>query len=438
MYSKIDIFEGNRKMRKIRISVSFTVILCLTNLFVLSLSSGISNLSSDENTYFPDDEWRKSSPEEQNMSSNKLTNWYQTLTLQRTGMDSVHIIRNGYLVYEKYFEYYNHSNLHQMWSTTKSITSILIGIANASGFITNLDEPVLDIFSERTFLNVDSRKQALTIRHLLKMRTGLQWNGEDVNYLNGTINSDDYALLTNLSDTNFDNWMPNPEFNSRQMVLSSDWVQFVLDKPMIADPGTTYYYHSGASHLLSAIIERKTGVNTEVFAKQYLFNPLGITDYLWFNDSMNISMGGFGLWLQPFDMTKIGYLFLNNGNWNGSQVVPSAWVEESTQDYSYPIGYGYQWWISGTHKYYLTRGLGGQIIIVKPDKDLVAVITASEYPDNNIWFTFDLYVLKAFIDTTTASSSTSTTTSSAQATSYSSMLLILGFVCLISTKRRRM
>jgi CubicO group peptidase (beta-lactamase class C family) len=325
-----------------------------------------------------------------------------------------------------------------MWSTTKSITSILIGIANASGIITNLDEPVLDIFSERTFLNVDTRKQALTIRHLLKMRTGLQWNGEDVNYLNGTINSNDYALLTNLSDTNFDNWMPNPEFNSRQMVLSSDWVQFVLDKPMVADPGTTYYYHSGASHLLSAIIERKTGLNTEVFAKQYLFNPLGITDYLWFNDSMNISMGSFGLWLQPFDMTKIGYLFLNNGNWNGSQVVPSAWVEDSTQDYSYPLGYGYQWWISGTHKYYLTRGLGGQIIIVKPDKDLVAVITASEYPSNNIWSMFDNYVLKAFIEDITTTGSSTTTTSTTQATSYSSMLLILGFACLITTKRRRM
>ena len=217
-----------------------------------------------DNTYFPSNEWRTSSLEEQDMSVNRIDKMSQAIATQNMGIDSIHIIRNGYLVYENYYEYYNHSNLHQMWSTTKSISSILIGIANASGFIPNLDEPVLDIFSERTFLNVDARKQAITIRHLLKMQSGLQWNEEDVPFLTGTINPNDFDITTNLSDTKFENWLFNPNLNPRQMMLSPDWVQFTLDKPMARDPGTAFYYNSGDSHLLSAIIQRKTGMNTEV------------------------------------------------------------------------------------------------------------------------------------------------------------------------------
>ena len=166
-------------MIKMRIALILAITLCLTSVFGLSVSSGINKYSSDENSYFPLDEWRNSTPEAQNMSSDRLNKMYSVITSSDIGMDSIHIIRNGYLVYEKYFDYYNHSNLHQMWSTTKSISSILIGIANASGFITNLDQPVLDIFSERTFQNVDSRKQTITIRDLLKMHTriGPSWCG---------------------------------------------------------------------------------------------------------------------------------------------------------------------------------------------------------------------------------------------------------------------
>jgi CubicO group peptidase (beta-lactamase class C family) len=400
-----------RELRKKGIAVIVGIILCLTNLISLSTAYEITDFTSKENIYFPADEWRTSSPEEQNMNSTKLDSMYQTISSQDIGIDSIHIIRNGYLVYEKYYEYYSHLNFHQMFSTTKSIISTLIGIANASGFITNLDEPVLGIFPERTFLNEDARKQALTIRHLLKMQSGLQWNENDVPMLNETVATDDYDLFTNLSDTKFLNWNYNSGNDWYQMVISPDWVQFVLDKPMVADPGTTFYYITGVSHVLSAIIHRKTGMNTEAFAQQYLFTPLGLTNYLWFNDSMDISMGGDGLWLQPFDMTKIGYLFLNNGNWNGSQIIPSSWIEESTQDYNPSpgsLGYGYQWWVN-SEGYYHTWGFGCQHIIVSPDKNLVVAITASEYHDSRTSLNiFRSFILKSIDvqDTTTAQATT--------------------------------
>lgn len=346
-------------------------------------------------TYFPTDEWRTASPEDVGINPSKLDSMYQTIIDQNMGIDSIHIVRHGYLVYEQYFDYYNYTTLHQMWSTTKSIASIVVGIANASGFISNLDEPILDIFSERTFANVDAKKQAITIRHLLQMQSGLLWNEQDVPYLSGTVSKHDYELLSNLSEANWANWSFNPDSDTVQMVNSSDWIQFVLDKPMFTPPGTFFYYNSGVSHLLSAIIQKKTGMNTAHFANQFLFGPLGISDYLWVNDSLGISTGGFGLCLRPFDMVKIGYLFLNNGMWNGSQIVPPQWVQESTQDYD--MGYGYQWWIHDAPYFYHSAGFGGQFIIIKSDDDLVVAITASEYHTGNPWSLIDNFIFASIL-----------------------------------------
>ncbi len=428
---------------KIRKNFTYLLIILTLACFLDLNFNSVANLSfTDENTYFPLDEWRISTLEEQDMSVSRIAKMSQAIVTQNMGIDSIHIIRNGHLVYERYFEYYNHSNLHQMWSTTKSITSILIGIANASGYIPNLDEPVLDIFTERTFLNVDARKQALTIRHLLKMQSGLQWNEQNVPFLTGSINTDDFHLTTNISDCNFDNWFFNPNLNPRQMMLSQDWVQFTLDKPMVTDPGTEYYYHSGASHLLSAIIQKKTGMNTETFAKQHLFNPLNITNYIWFNDSMNISMGGFGLWLQPLDMARIGYLFLNNGNWNGTQIVPSKWVIESTLDYSPGTGYGFQWWISTQGNFYYSSGFGGQHIFVKSTENLVVAVTATEYDGDNFpYLMFTSYILTALqkdpSTSLTPTTTTATTTTTTKATHFSGFALLVSLVIIIGSTKKK-
>ncbi|MHA2203465.1 MAG: serine hydrolase domain-containing protein [Candidatus Hodarchaeales archaeon] len=332
--------------------------------------------------YFPTNGWRVSTPEAQGIDSTNLDKMYPTIIKNDVGIDSILIIKNGYLVYEKYFDYYNYTNIHHMFSVTKTISGILAGIANTTGFITNLDQPVLEIFANRTFANVDARKQALTIRHLLKMQSGIQWNSEIVPYFSGQVDKHDYDLLSNHTDdiSNWPlSWPFNPGVNWHQMILSSDWVQFVLDQPMVAYPGTSFYYSSGDSHLLSAIIQKKTGMNTEDFARQYLFDPLNITEYVWWKDSMGKTMGAFGLWLQPIDMAKIGYLYLNNGTWNGTPIVPKEWIEISTVGDNVTKEYGYQWRIKPSEDYYYAQGLGGQYILVMPDKSLVIVITASEF-----------------------------------------------------------
>ncbi len=440
------------------------VIFYLVLFMVFHTTNLVDSTISLPTTYFPIDDWRRATLDEFGINSTRIGMMNNTIVTQDIGVDSIHIIRHGYLVYERYFEYYNHSNLHHLMSVTKSVTSILVGIAQAEGFISDLDEPVLEIFTDRNFSNVDSRKEALTIRHLLQMRSGLEWNSQDVPFLIGTIDKHDYDLVTNISNW-WDLFPSNPVIDWNLMIHSPDWIQFVLDKPMVADPGTEFYYNSGCSHLLSAIIAKKTGMNTERFAKQYLFDPLNINNYTWQNDSQSLSMGGFGLWLQPNDMAKIGYLCLNNGQWNGEEIIPPDWIFDSTQDYSPGSGYGYQWWTfyDSDHEssYYKAIGFGGQYIIVIPDASVVVVLTSSEFHNSNPNALFVSYILHS-IDfdftyteptTSTPVSSTSTTSevstdepssitdtslpsTSPQTTSFISITAIIGFVLLIVVKKK--
>ncbi len=407
--------------------------------------------------YYPDKEWRKETPESLGLDPAKLESMNQTIITQDIGIDSIHIIRYGYLGYEMNYDYYTHSDIHLMWSVTKSVISILIGIAHEEGFIPSLDEPILDIFTERSFDNVDSRKEAITIRHLLKMQSGLEWSSINV-MKNDPVDKHDYELLTNSSDPNWNSWPMNPDHDTVKMFNSSDWVQYILDKPMVSNPGTEFFYSTAPSHLLSAVIQNKTGMNTVSFAEQYLFNHLGITNYVWYNDSQGISNGGLGLWLQPFDMTKIGYLYLNEGQWNNVQVVPSSWVSESIQDYNPGNGYGYQWWIKDN--YYHAIGHGGQNIYVVPDDSLVTTITASEYPHyGNIQAVFEGFILSSIIaditfptTTTTRTTTTttsdlpsvtlsdkpeSTTTTTQQSTNLTSFLIILTFTTFTIYQRKK-
>ncbi len=414
--------------------------------------------SSFIDTYYPSEEWRKATPEFLGLDSEKLGSMNQTIFTQDIGIDSIQIIRYGYLGYEYYSEYYNHSEVHLLWSCTKSVLSILIGIAHTEGFISNLDEPILNIFTERTFANLDSRKEAITIRHLLKMQSGLEWSYE--NFLSSTVDKDDYAVLTNTTDTTWENWPKNFNHDSVKMLNSSDRIQYILDKPMVNNPGVEFSYSSGNSHLLSAILEKKTGLNAESFAKQYLFTPLNITNYVWFNDSQGITIGGSGLWMTPFDMCKIGYLVLNEGLWNGIQVFPSTWVDESIQDYNPSTGYGYHWWVKTDPDYFYAQGYGGQNIFVLLDESMIAVITASEYPHyGNIFPLFTGFILNSIVEnktiteTTTSTTTTtttatvipshtstsdeSTTTTSVSSSGWPTPLLFLGIILVSALKLRR-
>ena len=163
------------------------------------------------------------------------------------------------------------------------------------------------------------------------------------------------------------------------MTDSDDWSQYVLDRPMAYEPGSTFYYNSGNSHLLATIINVTTGMTPLAFADQYLFGPLGITTRFWLPDPQGINFGGSNLALRPRDMAKFGLLFLNIGSWDDQQVVSSDWVNSSSHGPSTPFGgpsYGYQWWLSDYGGWYSARGYNGQFIYVIQEHDIVVVFSS--------------------------------------------------------------
>ncbi|MHA1945665.1 MAG: serine hydrolase [Candidatus Hodarchaeales archaeon] len=286
------------------------------------------------------DDWPTSTPEAQGLNSTELD-------LINHPAHSLVIIRNEKLVYEKYYldsnVQYTQDSLHHLFSVTKSFTATLFGIAIEEGFIQNLSQKVLSFFPEYSFDNLDSRKEAMSLYNLLTMTTGLDWN-------DGKSNID-------------------------QMAAAPDPIQYVLDRVMKFEPGLVFYYNSGASHVLSAIIQKTSGQTTLDFAMKYLFEPLGIekNDVIWMTDSQGRAFGGFGLFLTPRNMAKLGQLYLNKGSWNGEQIVPNEWIVASTDDIE-KNNYGYQWWVYP--EAYSAQGFLGQFISVVPKKDLVVVGTS--------------------------------------------------------------
>ena len=389
--------------------------------------------------------WPTATPEEVGMSSAQLEQMYQyIIDHEELGIDSISILKNGFLCYDKDFEYYNYSDIHNTFSVTKSFTSTLIGIANYSGMITNLDEPVVEIFSDRTIQNLDSRKEAMTIRHLLEMRSGLEWNELDEPMYVNEISYNNYSFHSNVTNAYPGTWLRyfNLENDFPRQLNSSDWVQYVLDKPMVAEPGTEWEYNTGVTHLLSAIFTNKTGMSLETYAKQYLFDPMNISNYIWWKDPTSqseLSVGGGGLWLQPEDMLKFGYLYLNNGTWNNSQIIPELWIYESTKDYSPALGnlgYGYQWWIDNGKEYYFALGHRGQIILVQPDHDLVVVITACGNEDTILASIVNIFIFSALLpEETSTSTTTTTTTTTTPAHGWYIPLLLFTLVSIIFMRR---
>jgi len=294
-----------------------------------------------ERDYWPTEGWRTSTPEEQGLDSEQLAEMMDFIQkiYYRFTIHSLLIIRNGYIVTDATFYPFVQDSLHDLASATKSFTSSLIGIAIDQGYIEGVEQPVLDFFPERSAANLDENKGAMTLENLLTMRSGFQCSGEST---------------------------------VRQMMASPDWVQFALDLPMAAKPGTLYAYCSPNSHLLSAIIQETTGMSALAFAQEHLFGPLGVSDAIWPSDPQGNNCGWGELKLAPHDMAKLGYLFLNKGLWDGQQVVSPAWVKAATSGSSY----GYQWWLKLSGAYFAT-GRGGQEIWVLPDRDMVVVMTGA-------------------------------------------------------------
>jgi CubicO group peptidase (beta-lactamase class C family) len=288
------------------------------------------------------------------MDSRRLAEAVDFILEENFGVHSMTVIRNGYMVTDCYFYPYAPGYVHDLASCTKSFTATLIGIAIQQGYIRDVEHPLLDFFPERVVANIDRQKEAITLEHVLMMSSGLECHAE-----------------------------PN-EITLFQMMMSPDWVQFMLDLPMRDEPGARFEYCSGGSHLLSAIIRQTTGMDALTFAGLQLFGPLGIDNVAWPYDPQGINNHGWGdLHMEPHDMAKLGFVYLHKGMWEGQQIVSPAWVDTATSRHvSFPLktrfnGYGYQWW-TDTSGYYGARGRGGQAIIAVPPKNLVIVLTGGD------------------------------------------------------------
>ena len=257
---------------------------------------------------------------------------------------------------------------HTLQSVTKSVTSLLIGIAIGRGEIAGVEAPALALLGERAFPDPDGRKAAITLADLLTMRAGIAWDESSFAYTDAR---NDCA----------------------QMEASQDWIQFVLDKPMAADPGTVWVYSSGVSQLLSGILRARTGETADVYAERHLFGPLGIRDYYWKKTPDGLPDTEGGLYLAPRDLARLGQLVLQDGVWEGERILPEGWVRASTElavDDVAPAngtpdwGYGYQWWLrddvpaagssASPTRLIAGRGYGGQFLLIVPALDLVTVI----------------------------------------------------------------
>jgi CubicO group peptidase (beta-lactamase class C family) len=294
---------------------------------------------------------------------------------------SVLLVKDGKLVVEEYFQgqdskgqyqTFTRDTLHEMHSATKSVNSILIGIAIDQHSIRGVDEKISTFFPEYSDIFTNKEKDVICLKDLLSMTAGLSW--DEWNY---------------------------PDTDSRNdlvmMASKADFFRYVLEKPIATTPGAKFVYNSGVSLMLGEIIYKVSGLRADKFAERHLFSPLGITNYSWGKAPNGVVNTLGGLALRPRDMAKIGQLLLNGGRWQGKQIVSEKWVKESTKQqigasqlptWFLADGYGYQWWRGSFHvrgqtvESYSARGRGGQFIMVFPTLQMVAVFTG--WNDNEL------------------------------------------------------
>jgi CubicO group peptidase (beta-lactamase class C family) len=254
--------------------------------------------------------------------------------------------------------YYRHSDLHTMQSVSKTVTSITIGVAMQRGeFKADLDAPILPYFEGYQIANLDDRKRRITLRNLLTMTAGLEWH-EDLAY-------------------------DDPRNSADVMEATHDWVQYVIDQPMAGEPGKAFVYNSGVTELLAHIFKKVTGTNVDEYAADYLFQPMGM-HYFWKHSPKALPDTEGGLYLASRDLARIGALFLQNGVWDGKQIVGRDWIKQSVAP-AVAVGeggwkYGFQWWLvpygkSKEKLAWAAHGFGGQQLIIVPEYDLIAVFT---------------------------------------------------------------
>jgi CubicO group peptidase (beta-lactamase class C family) len=317
-----------------------------------------------------DDGWPLGSPGQYGLDGALLLEMEQRLARsKRPNLHAVIIVRGGVLVYERYFAgedqrdaseppalvVFDPTVKHNLNSATKSVISLLIGIALERGWLKDLDTPVLSYFLEYPDLHTPE-KERLTLRHLLAMSDGLGW----------------YEFV--------------PPFDSySRMRQATDPCRYVLEREIVISPGRGYNYNSGTTELLSAILRKAAGKPVDLLAKTELFDPLGIDDVEWRRLANGDPMAAGGLRVRPRDAARIGQLVLDRGLWQGRQIVPASWIAQSTAPQNNGPGvylYGFQWWLGRSFvrdrqlEWIGAFGSGGQRLIVLPSADMVVFVAA--------------------------------------------------------------
>ncbi len=334
--------------------------------------------------------WERSNPLAEGISQTTIDSIHSDIQQGEYGlMDHFLLIRNGKIVVDKHYiqdyktiaqrydtarhlynydhpdwhPYYQYTDLHSLQSVSKTVTSLLLGIAMDEGLVIPLDSTVLPLFKDYDFDRSDARKKAITLRNLLTMQSGIDWD-------ESTLYADD-----SLNDCTV-------------MERREDWIHYVLNRPMDTIPGTTWVYNSGLTMLLGKIVAISTGKRLDQYAEEKLFGPLGITDYYWKKTPREEIDAEGGLYLTPHDLAKLGYMVLQKGRWGDTQIVSEDWISQSVQRsvrLNNRMAYGFQWWIAINDDQafsYEMHGYGGQYLQVIPEYNVITVINGWNIHDD--------------------------------------------------------
>lgn len=360
---------------------------------VLSLAACASPPETPDAVSWPGERWPVSSPEEEGIRASALDSLVADIGAGVYGLvDALLVIRHGKVVADHRFQqdydsvfalyggepgmynyddpawhpYKDGSDLHTLQSVTKSVASAALGIAVDEGLIPGVETPAYSFFSDYEPYQTDPRKEATTLEDFLTMRSGIHW----------------------VTEGGYD----DAEHSTVLLEASDEWIRFVLDRPTDAEPGTVYEYNDGVSVLLGKILREATGHRMDDWARERLFEPIGIDEFYWKITPDGEADTEGGLYLTTHDLARIGYLFLRDGEWDGEQIVSRGWVRASTSPVVPGVaadatgrGYGYQWWVpvheNGESLIFNGNGYGGQYLFVVPSEDLVVVFNGWNHHD---------------------------------------------------------
>jgi CubicO group peptidase (beta-lactamase class C family) len=369
--------EGSRRLRRLGFAALFMLAATAADAQIHQFSSGQRNLACGSPASIGDG-WPTATPESAGLDGARLCGIAGRLAATNANVHAVIVVRRGTLVFEQYFPGYDEpwgmgggrhefdaTTKHDMRSVSKSVISLLVGIAIDRELIRSADEPVVKFFPDYSTLKTAGWDN-ITLRHLLTMSSGIQWDENRA-------------------------WK-DPENDEPHLGNDADPFRYVLSKPIAAPPDTIWNYNGGGTDLLGNIIERVSGKSLDAFAREALFAPLGISDWEWMKYRNEHIASAAGLRLRPRDAAKIGQLVLNKGEWGGKQIVPAKWIEQSVTPRFQAIGYfgglfyyGQQWWMGRTLsgdkdvKWIASIGLGGQRLFIIPELDLVVMTTSGLY-----------------------------------------------------------